>query len=166
MQVIIRRSKQYYVSYGSRSLVSKDNKAQFLGNKAKGQISKHAIRKQSMPNFLKNEHLPPYTHTYIRTKIWSALFSCSACFSLLPYYRQVITLWSHCLLNIFLSFPFLWGICLNFTIQTTCHVSEQTVSGNSSLLNYVNRIRQPRLVNAIQIMFNKQSQFELAMGFT
>ena len=39
----------------------------FDGNKAKERISKQMFQeKQSMPNFLKNEHfLPPDTHTYV-----------------------------------------------------------------------------------------------------
>ena len=40
----------------------------FVGNKAKWRILKRlSLRKQSTPNFPKNEHfLPPDTHTYVR----------------------------------------------------------------------------------------------------
>ena len=47
----------------------------FVGNKAKGQISKMGVsRKQSMSNYPKNEHfLPPYTYTYLKTRIFDEL---------------------------------------------------------------------------------------------
>ena len=52
-------------------------KNDFVGNKAKGRISKRGVsRKQSTPNFPKKEHfLPPDTPTYVYGKIWRALFS-------------------------------------------------------------------------------------------
>ena len=74
-----------------------------VGKKVKGWISKQVLRKQSSPNFPKNEYfLPPDTHTYVFRKIWSALFSCFLRFEIfsfpyLPTMHIFLKIVLHCL---------------------------------------------------------------------
>ena len=97
-------------------------------------------------------------------KTWCALFCCNARFEIHPFallsmscnFTAALLIKHFPLLIIVVSFLACWDFCLNFTIHTTCHVSEQAFSGNSSLHNYVDSAYQPRSVNSILIIFNKQ----------